>query len=103
MKEGGVLEGSESKMVMKINGVSIIFEKNKKDGLYYTKLHRMKVSQTHYCNEIKAHNDQDEKWEVVMSKEKKGWPKMTREEAHTKWRHGYKGQLNTMGFFSKSI
>ena len=56
----------------------------------------MTGDRTEYCNEIK-HEDND--WNLVTPK--KGWQRMNRETAHSKWGHGHKDQLNTMANFYK--
>ena len=85
-------------MKIVINGVSIVFHKNKRDGLYYTKLKRMGKT-TDYCNEIAIKGDDSESsnWNLVVSKQKQKWPKMTKVEAHAKWGHPHHDQLNKMG------
>ena len=96
LKDGGIMEGSGSTIEVKINGVNLIFKKDKQDGLYYALLRRMKSSNTEYCHGVEAENDE---WQIVTPTEKKRWPKLTREEAHEKWGHGHKEQLDKMGNF----
>ena len=48
--------------------------------------------------------EEDEKegvWNLVISKERKKWPSMSREEAHSKWGHPHINQLNKMGNYFK--
>ena len=42
LKDGGIMEGNERTMTIKIIGTKLIFEKNEIDGLYNTKMKRIK-------------------------------------------------------------
>ena len=101
LKEGGELEGNDSTMKVTLNESILTFKKNTLDGLYYTKLKRMRETKN-YCNEITHQQDTDE-WKVVEPRDKKKWPKMTREEVHQKWGHPHLKQLNKMANFTRSM
>ena len=106
LKEGGILIGDNNTMKVELNGDVLVFTKHHHDGLYYTKLKRTKRSSS-YNNEYKCNiithesPDDEDEWKIVEPKDKKKWPKMSREEAHQKWGHPHLAQLNKMAVFHK--
>lgn len=92
-------------MKVHINGVNIKFTKNERDGLYYAKLKRINTNSINYCNEVSiSHEDtenEDGNWNLIVSKERKKWPTLTREIAHSRWGHPHYDQMNKMSNFYK--
>ena len=103
LKEGWTLQGSHKKMILQYNECKLKFKRNDVDGLYYTKLRRVNVKQEQKCEQVYNMNDDNaqQEWKLVENKDKKKWPKMSREEAHASWGHPHLNQLNEMGKFYK--
>ena len=96
LEDGGTIQGRDNTIELQINGVTVHFEKDEEDGLYYAQLRRMSTKKRNFCNRIET---EDDEWDLVTTNEKKKWPKITREDAHSKWDHAHNDQLNTMGNF----
>ena len=104
LKDGWILKGSGNKMVLTTADSKLTFNKNQADGLYYTKLKRTNCTNLNQCNQITNLDDKEEKnndWKRVEPRDKKKWPKLSREVAHAIWGHPHLNQLNKMGTFYK--
>ena len=74
MKDGGIMEGYEEVMTIDIKGTKLDFTKNEIDGLYYTRMKRIREGdEVQYCNEISTINESkdDDNWKVVEQSSKK--------------------------------
>ena len=103
LKEGGKLYGDKYTLIVEVYETRLTFHKMKEDGLYYTKLRRLTTDGYNYCNKITTMKDDnnDEEWNKVITKEKKKWPKLKRDDAHARWGHPHYDQMNKMANFYK--
>ena len=91
-------------MIIDIKGTKLVFTKNEIDGLYYTRMKRIREGdEVQYCNEISTINESkdDDNWKVVEQSSKKKWPKLDIDEAHSLWGHPHYAQMNKMANFYK--
>ena len=99
LKAGGIMEGTQSNLLVHFNNETLRFKKNEIDGLYYIiKMKRIQESEYNECNNI---NNDGDKWNEIKPKGYRKWPKMSRDEAHAKWGHPHLEQLNKMAAFDK--
>lgn len=101
LKEGEKLMGSGNQMKVTLNHVTFFFHKNENDGLFYIKLRRMRPKVINHCHRITNYTGNDNGGEWKKVEHKKYWPKMSRDEAHAKWRHPHLEQMNKMGNYYK--
>ena len=95
LNDGWNLEGCSKRLIVTRRDVRLIFIRNSIDGLYYTKLRRMSDGIYNQCNKITTQEDKEgtTEWKKVEPRDKKKWPKMSREEAHGSWDHPHLNQL----------
>ena len=89
------MHGCKDELVVEYKGATLVFYRNKNDGLYYIQLNRIKEDSYCQCNSVEVIMDN---WEVVGKKNKvidrSKWKAMNRMEAHQKWGHQHDNQLN---------
>ena len=95
MTSGAKIRGDSEIIEVLIGGKKIMFRKSEQDGLYYMSAKRIKDDLSQYCYEVAESWNEIEKKNKPVDKSK--WKRMNRDEAHRKWGHQHKLQLDIMG------